>query len=55
MLLAHLGALVAVTMWGVSFVSTKVLLDNGMHPVEVYVYRFIIAYLLVLCFCHKRS
>ena len=41
-------------MWGVSFVSTKVLLDNGMHPVEVYVYRFIIAYVLVLCFCHKR-
>ena len=54
MLLAHLGALVAVTMWGVSFVSTKVLLDNGMNPVEVYVYRFIIAYMLVLCFCHKR-
>ena len=39
MLLAHLGALLAVAMWGVSFVSTKVLLDNGMHPVEVYVYR----------------
>ncbi len=54
MLLAHLGALLAVAMWGVSFVSTKVLLDNGMHPVEVYVYRFIIAYVLVLCFCHKR-
>ena len=35
MLLAHLGALLAVAMWGVSFVSTKVLLDNGMHPVEV--------------------
>ncbi len=54
MLLAHLGALLAVAMWGVSFVSTKVLLDNGMHPVEVYVYRFIIAYVSVLCFCHKR-
>lgn len=54
MLLAHLGALVAVTMWGVSFVSTKVLLEHGMHPVEVYVYRFIVAYVLVLCFCHKR-
>ncbi len=54
MLLAHLGALLAVTMWGVSFVSTKVLLDNGMNPVEVYVYRFVIAYVLVLCFCHKR-
>ncbi|MBJ2184950.1 MAG: DMT family transporter [Muribaculaceae bacterium] len=54
MLLAHLGALLAVTMWGVSFVSTKVLLDNGMNPVEVYVYRFVIAYVPVLCFCHKR-
>ncbi|MDE6452997.1 MAG: DMT family transporter [Muribaculaceae bacterium] len=54
MLLAHLGALLAVTMWGVSFVSTKVLLENGMHPVEVYVYRFIIAYVLVLCMSHKR-
>lgn len=54
MLLAHLGALLAVTMWGVSFVSTKVLLDNGMNPVEVYVYRFVIAYVLVLCFSHKH-
>ena len=54
MLLAHLGALVAVIMWGVSFVSTKVLLDNGMQPVEVYVYRFLIAYVLVLCMSHKR-
>lgn len=54
MLLAHLGALLAVTMWGVSFVSTKVLLDNGMNPVEVYVYRFVIAYVLVFCFSHKH-
>jgi len=54
MLLAHLGAMLAVTMWGVSFVSTKVLLENGMRPVEVYVYRFVIAYALVLCFCHRR-
>ncbi|MDE7397835.1 MAG: DMT family transporter, partial [Muribaculum sp.] len=40
--------------WGVSFVSSKVLLDNGMTPVEVYVYRFVIAYILVLCISHKR-
>lgn len=50
----HLAALVCVTMWGFSFVSTRVLLDNGMGTVEIYMYRFIIAYLLILVFSHKR-
>lgn len=40
-------------MWGVSFVSTKVLLDYGMQPVEIYVYRFTLAYIMIWCF--KRS
>lgn len=52
--MAHLSALLAVTMWGVSFVSTKVLLNHGMNPVEVYIYRFVVAYLLVLLISHKR-
>ncbi len=47
--LAHLGATLCVLMWGVSFVSTKVLLNYDMQPVEIYLYRFILAYLLVLC------
>lgn len=34
-------------MWGVSFVSTKVLLNLGMQPVEIYIYRFTLAYLLI--------
>lgn len=51
--LGHLGALLCVTMWGVSFVSSKVLLDNGMQPVEIYIWRFIIAYILI--WCCKRS
>lgn len=41
-------------MWGLSFISSKVLLDNGMGPVEIYIYRFVIAYLLILCISHKR-
>ncbi len=55
--LGHLAALVSVTMWGLSFVSTKVLLDkNGpaMGPVEIYIYRFTIAYLLILLVSHKH-
>lgn len=47
LILAHFGALVCVTMWGVSFVSTKVLLNLGMQPVEIYIYRFTLAYLLI--------
>lgn len=52
--LVHLAAIVCVSMWGFSFVSTKVLLNAGMGTVEVYVYRFVIAYILLLLISHNR-
>ncbi len=52
--ICHLGALIAVSMWGASFVSTKVLVNNSLGPVEIYIYRFVMAYLLVLAACHKK-
>ncbi|MDE6323907.1 MAG: DMT family transporter [Paramuribaculum sp.] len=52
-LIYHLGALLAVTAWGVAFINTKVLLQNGLSAVEIYIYRFIIAYLLVLLICPR--
>ena len=54
MVLGHIGAIITVAIWGGSFVSTKVLLDNGMNPAEIYVYRFFLAYLLVIFMSHKR-
>lgn len=54
LLFCHLGALLAVGMWGGSFVSTKVLVNNGLGPVEIYIYRFTLAYLLVLLGCHSK-
>ena len=51
---AHAGALITVTAWGVSFVSTKVLLENGLGPAEIYIYRFVLAYLMLLIAYHKR-
>ena len=51
--MANIGMFVTATMWGLSFVSTKVLTDNGLHPVEIYLYRFIIAYLVLLSFTFK--
>ncbi len=53
-ILAHVGALITVTAWGVSFVSTKVLLDNGLSPTEIYIYRFVLAYIMILIACHER-
>ena len=47
-ILGHIGALICVLMWGTSFVSTKALLDIvNMQPVEIFIYRFILAYILI--------
>lgn len=55
LILAHLGALLTVSAWGCSFVSTKVLMvDGGLTPVETYVYRFVAAYLILLLFTFKK-
>lgn len=54
-LLAHLGAIVTVSAWGTSFLSTKVLMETGgFTPVEMYVYRFAAAYFILLAFTFKR-
>lgn len=51
----HLAALVTVVAWGGSFISTKVLMeDGGFTPVEVYVYRFAIAYFLMLAITFRK-
>ena len=50
----HLAALAAVAMWGYSFVSSRELLINELGPVQSYVLRFLLAYFVVLCICHKR-
>lgn len=46
----HAAAIIAVTAWGISFINTKVLLDNDFNPVEVYILRCAIAYVLLLAF-----
>ena len=50
----HLAALLVVSAWGVSFVSTKILLENNMTPTEVFLVRTLLAYIIILCFCHKK-
>ncbi|MDE6628639.1 MAG: DMT family transporter, partial [Muribaculaceae bacterium] len=53
-LICHIGALIAVTFCGASFESSKGLINEGLGPVEIYIYRFVLAYLLVLAGCHRK-
>lgn len=41
----HLIAILTVTIWGLTFISTKVLIGNGLTPQEIFVLRFAIAYI----------
>lgn len=41
----HFIAILIVTIWGVTFISTKVLINNGLTPQEIFLYRFVISYI----------
>lgn len=47
-------ALATITVWGVTFVSTKILISYGLSPVVIFIIRFVIAYLCTLVFSHER-
>ena len=50
----HLVAFLTVAIWGTTFVATKVLMLNGLSPAQIFTLRFSIAYVLMLCFNHRR-
>lgn len=53
-LLYHLVAFITVAIWGTTFVSTKVLMLNGLSPAQIFTLRFIVAYVLMAIFNHRR-
>ena len=44
----HLVAFIVVAIWGSTFVFTKMLLQSGLTPAQIFTLRFIIAYVLLL-------
>lgn len=50
----HLVAFITVAIWGTTFVSTKVLMINGLSPAQIFTLRFAMAYVLMFCFNHRR-
>ena len=47
----HLVAFLTVAIWGSTFVFTKLLLQNGLSPAQIFTLRFIIAYVLMVTGC----
>ncbi|MDL2222069.1 DMT family transporter [Parabacteroides sp. OttesenSCG-928-N08] len=52
--LYHLMALFTACVWGVTYVSTKVLINHGLAPAEILFYRFLLAYITIWIFTPKR-
>ena len=57
----HLLAVLTVSIWGTTYVSTSILLHGGMNvdeqglsPLQIYTLRSIIAYVGLLIVCHKQ-
>jgi len=53
-LLYNAMALITVMVWGVTFVSTKVLIADGLDSAQIFIIRFAVAYLCTLLISHDR-
>lgn len=52
--LYHLLAFLTVGIWGVTFICTRVLLNHGFSPQEIFVLRFVVAYVGIWFFSPRR-
>jgi len=52
--LYHVIAIVTVVIWGTTFISTKVLINIGLTPTEIFFFRFVMAYVCIWFVSPKR-
>ena len=48
-------AIITVAIWGTTFVSTKILIQHGLSPSDIFFYRFTLAYLCMWCISYKKT
>ena len=53
-LIFHLIAIATVAIWGTTFVSTKILIQHGLTPSEIFFYRFVLAYICMWSISRKK-
>lgn len=52
--IVYVTAFAIVVIWGCTFVQTKLLINAGLRPDEIFFFRFVLAYLLMLPFAGKK-
>ena len=52
--LVYLAAIAIVVVWGCTFVQTKILMNSGLRPDEIFFLRFVVAYFIMIPFAGKR-
>lgn len=50
----HLLGLLVACFWGSTFVASKILLNAGLTPAEIMCLRFVLAWVLMIPWCHKK-
>ncbi|MCD8193376.1 MAG: DMT family transporter [Tannerellaceae bacterium] len=50
----HFLAIITVIIWGTTFISTKILLNHGLTPTEILLYRFSLAYIGIWLFKPRK-
>jgi len=50
----HLLAFLIVCVWGITYVSSKILINDGLSPAQIFTIRFLVSYVLLLVCSHKR-
>lgn len=53
-ILVYITAFVIIVIWGCTFVQTKLLINAGLRPDEIFLFRFVLAYLLILPLAGRR-
>ena len=52
--MVYVIAFVIVVIWGCTFVQTKLLINSGLYPEEIFFFRFLLAYVLMLPFSGNK-
>ena len=50
----HLIAILTVGIWGTTFISTKILIGHGLNPQEIFLFRFLMAYVGIWFISSRR-
>ncbi|MBQ1227757.1 MAG: EamA/RhaT family transporter, partial [Alistipes sp.] len=50
----HIMAIAVAAIWGTTFISSKVLIQEGLSPAEIMLLRFAVAYIGIALFTRER-